>query len=892
MSPRPERSTAYDVLLRCYPVAFRARFGEGMRDAFAHERLEASRRGVLALGWLWVRTLAHALAFGGLERASAATGRGGGWFRDMRHGARRLRRSPGFALAAVLTLTLGVGGTAAMLALVKGVVVDPLPYPEAERLVAVQHRAEGAGLPLMGVSLGTYVHYRERSRSFDEMTLYVTGSFAVLGPEGAVRVEGARVGPGFFELLLDGAPLMGRTIGADDQVPGAPLVVVISAEFWRTRFEGAADVVGRGISIGGRPAVIVGVVPTSFDAPSRDTQIWLPHQIDAERVILGGFGRGGIARLRAGVTPEQAQADLERLVPSLADRFNPVAFDLLVTGGGLTPLVRPLKETVVGSIEQTLWILMGTVVFVLAIAAANVANLFLVRAESQRREVTLRSALGAGRGAIVRHRLSEALVVGAVSGLLGVGVAWGALRWVVRRGPEQLPRLHEVGLEPSTIAVAIALALGCALAFGGLPLLRGTPGLRASLAQTRRGNTSSPRSLGLRNLLVAAQTALALVLLVGSGLMVRTYAALRDVDTGVDAASGLVFQVGLPWGLYAEDAAALQLQQRILERLRSVPGVTEVGAGVCVPLTDCRRETPIYPDGMPLVEGQTPPSVDVIGITSGFVEALGIEVLEGRGLEPGDPFREPPVALVSRRAAERMWPGRSAIGQRIHPDYPNETPFTVVGVVEDVRSHGLTAVPPETLYLSFLGTYGYTAPPQTLGYVVKTSVAPESLAPAIRTAVRELDPNVPLANMRTMRDVVHEAGAQTAFAMILLVGAGLVSLALGTVGIYGVLSYTVSRRTAEIGVRIAMGARAAEVSGMVVRQGTRVVLAGVAIGLVGAAFLTRVLDAVLYGVRPLDPATFGVVTLALIGVALLASYLPARRAALVDPVTALRDGRQ
>ena len=894
MTP-PEHPTPllYEWLLRVYPEAFRARFGEGMRHAFAQELSAARARGGLGLAWFWVRSVTQTVVYGLLERLPVGPlfrEWNGAVLRDLIHGARRLRRSPGFTAAAALTLSLGVGGTAAMFALVDGVILNPLPYPDADRLVAVQHRADAAGLPLMGVSLGTYVHYRESNRTLEEMTVYNDASVSILGSDGALRVPGAWVSQGFFELLLDGRPLLGRAIGDDDQRPGAPLVAMISYDLWQSRYGGAPDLIGQQMSVDGAPAEIVGVLPPSFDAPSDETQVWLPQQLDPQRVILGGFGRNGIARLRPGVSAEAAQADLERLVPSLADRFNPTAFDLLVTGGGLTPVVRPLKDTVVGSMRQTLWILLATVVFVLGIAAANVANLFLVRAESHRRELAVRSALGASRGAMVRHHLSESLLLGALAGAAGVGLAWLGIRWVVRWGPEALPRLHELTIGGQTVAVALGLAILCATVFGLLPLVRGTVDVHRTMSDGSRGNTAGRSRHRMRNALVVVQMALALILLVGSGLMVRTFMAIRSVDPGIDTESALVFQVGLPRALYPEPEEAFRFQQRVLDEVRSLPGVVHAGAALCTPLTDCSNETPVYPDDMPVVQGQTPPSVDVIGMTAGYAEALGIQVLEGRTLLPTDAFQEPPAALVNKRAADRMWPGQSALGQRIHADFPDDPPFTVVGVLEDIRSHALVEDPPETLYVSFLGSYPYMAPPHTLGFVVRTAVPPLSVAPAVRAALQSLDPNVPLSNLRTMEDVFDEAGAPAAFSMILLVGSALVALVLGTVGIYGVLSYVVSQRTGEIGVRMAMGAQATDVSGMVVRQGSRVVMAGVLAGLVGALVLTRLMAAMLYGVEALDLTTFAVVTVGLVSVALVASYLPARRAASVDPVTALRAG--
>ena len=889
--PRSER--VYGVLLQCYPREFRERFGDGMMSTFVAEARDARARGASAYASFWLRSAIQAVVLGMLERLPGSGGReallGRGLFMDLSHAVRRLRRSPGFTSTATLTLALGIGATVAMFSLVKGVVLNPLAYPEADRLVAVQHSAEGAGIPVMGVSFGTYVHYRDLSEAFEEMAVYTPRSYALLGDEGAQRIPGASVTQGFFEIFLDGGPQVGRAIGGRDQAPGAPRVAMISDELWRSRFGAEPAVVGRTVVVGGNPVEVVGVLPPGFDVPSERTQIWLAERLDPEAVILGGFGRSGVGRLRPGVTPEQAEAELRLLMPRLADRFNPVAFDLLVTGGRLEPVVTPLREYVVGDVSQMLWILLGTVAFVLGIACANVANLFLVRAETHGRETAVRTALGAGRRRIVRHHLVESLMLAALGGLGGVFLAELGVRWVVAAGPRAIPRLHEIEVGGAALVLAASLSVGAGLLFGLIPTLKGRGAVLAELlADGGRGNTAGRARHRARSALVVTQISLAMVLLVGAGLMVRTFWHLRSVDPGMDTESALVFQVGLPEALYPDRDEALRFQQQILERMRALPGAVAAGATVCLPFDGCDGRTPVYPADMPVEAGVTPPSVDVRGATSGYFEAVGAPLIEGRTFEADDPFESPPAAVVSRNLAERAWPGESPIGKRIYPDYPEEEPYTVVGVVGDVRSYSLAEDAPEMLYVSFLGPYGYVAPPHTLTFVVKTEVPPLSLAPSVRTVVADLDPNVPISNLRTFEDVLERASAPTAFAMILLVGAGLSALALGAVGVYGVLSYSVGQRTSEIGVRIAMGAEAGQVGRMILRQGAVVLAIGLAAGLAGAVVLTRVMGAVLYGVSSFDPVTYVAVSVGLGVVALGAGYLPARRASSVDPITALR----
>ncbi len=890
--PGSRSERVYAKLLRLYPADFRGRFGDSMRFAFATQAREARERGRMAFAWFWCRSLAHLAAFGPAERFTPRS-TGGAWRHglatDIAHAARRLRRSPGFTAAAIITLALGIGANTAIFSLVHGVVLNPLPYPEADRLVSLQHSAEGTGLGLMNLSFGTYVHYREYNEAFEAMTVYTPTAFALLGEAGAQRVPGATVTRDFFEIFLDGPPPLGRAISDADQAPGAARVAMISHDLWQGRYSADPGIVGRSIQVGGVPVEVVGVLPPDFDMPSNTTQLWLPQQVDPETVFLGGFSRRSVARLKPGVTPDQAQAELQRLIPTMSERFNPVAFDLIVTGGRLAAIVTPLKEAVVGDTEQMLWILLGTVFFVLAVACANVANLFLVRAETQRREIAVRTALGAGRAQIIRHHLAESLVLGLLGGAAGVLLAVLGVHWVVQWGPTTIPRLHEVGIHAPVLAFATAISLGTGLAFGMIPILRRRGGaLTATMSDGGHGATQGRERHRARNALVVAQVSLALVLLVGAGLMVRTFWHLRGVETGFDSGSSLIFQVGLPQALYPDRTEAMQLQQRIIDTISALPGVATVGATGCLPLNGCDGRTPVYPEGVPFEPGVTLPSVDVRGATAGYFRAMGIPLIEGRTFEPADPARQPAAAVVSQNLAQRLWPGESAIGKRIHPDVPDEAPYTVVGVVGDVIAYGLQQEPPEFLYVSFLGPYGYIAPPHSLTFVVRTEADPLSLAPAVRAAVRELYPNVPLANLRTMQEVVDQAGAPTAFAMILLVVAGGVALLLGAVGVYGVLSYIVSQRTGEIGVRMALGAEASDVRRMILRQGASVVALGVAIGLAAALALTRLMTAVLFGVSPSDPVTYAVVGLGLGVVALGASYLPARRASRVDPIDALR----
>jgi predicted permease len=566
---------------------------------------------------------------------------------------------------------------------------------------------------------------------------------------------------------------------------------------------------------------------------------------------------------------------------------------------GFAPNVKTLKERTVGEITRALWILLAAVGIVFLVACANVANLFLVRAEGRQREVAVRTALGASAGNLARHFLVESLTLGVLGGAVGLLLAWGGTRALVAFGPENLPRLDEIAVDGGVLLFTLSVSVAAGVLFGLVPLLRRRKSdLSGGLKEGGRGGSVGRERHRARNTLVVAQMALALVLLVGSGLMLRSFQALRNVDPGFDPSNVLTVRLTLPQATYPEDGNRLVFHEALQARLAALPGVASVGAGDDLPMGGRISRSGTWIEDFPVEPGQVPDVIETNRVTAGYLETLGMRLLEGRTLDPSDARERSGAVVVTRTLAERYWPGGSALGKRLtqNLDLGEETPGaaipwqTIVGVVEDVRTMGLDQAPLPVLYfpLAQAAPGELQAVPASLAFVLRTSGEPTALLPAVREAVGSQDPNLPIADIVTMREVVGESMARTSFTMVLLGIAALVALLLGTVGIYGVISYVVTQRTREMGIRLALGAEQGAVAGMVLRQGAVLAGAGIALGMAGAVALTRLMRALLFEVSATDPLTFASVPVLLGAVALLASWMPARRAARTDPVEALR----
>ena len=807
--------------------------------------------------------------------------------RSFRQAGRSLVRQPGFTALAVITLALGLGAQTAIWTLLDAVVLRPLQYPDATRLVVVNHPVPGVAVhATWGVSFAGYFHFRDHNRSFDDIGMYLQQSVNVSGDGEPERVTRALATVSLLS-VLGARPAVGRLFAqAEDEPPRAP-VAVLAHEFWVRRYGGDAQVVGRTIEVDGSPVEIIGVLPPGFRAPRSAVDLWMPLGLDRNRPAENAHMFSAVARLRDGVTPAAARADVSRLTAEFTTLFPRAYTDAFMRDTRFDVAVVPLREHVVGNVSRVLWILLGSVSLVLLIACANVANLFLVRAEARRRELAIRSALGAGRLELAWHYLAESVLLALFAGGIGLLLAHGGLRLLVALAPPGIPRMDEVGVGASALSFAIAVSLGAGVLFGMIPLLRGAPNLGV-LREGGRGGTSSRRSHAVRGALVVAQVALALVLLAGAGLMLRSFRNLRHVDTGIDATGVLSFEVTLPSRRYQSDESVNAFYRELTQRLEQLDGVSRAGATTWVPAGGSGGCAAVFVEGQPLGPDDAPPCVVVGKTTPGFIESLGMRV-QGRTpswSEDGGTGS----AVVTRAMADRIWPGESALGKGVRVWGPGEPYYRVVGVVEGVRAD-LDGPPVEALYLPMLPLEGAPLwqPSWWSMIVVRTNGdAPERFVPLVKRVVAELDPQVPLANVQSMERVVAAGLARRTFTMLLLGIAAGMALLLSMVGLYGVISYVVGQRTAEMGIRMALGAPAARVRGLVIRQAVAVVGIGIVLGLIAAYASTRALEALLFDVSPTDPVVLGAVSALLAVIALAASWGPAYRASRVDPVESLR----
>lgn len=821
-------------------------------------------------------------------------GNGGGRGR-LRRTLTRLARSPGFTTITVLTLGIGIGASTAIFSVVNGILLRSLPYPEPDRLVGLWHTAPGIDIPLFEQSDGTYLFYRSENRTLEGMGIFGNTSVNLTGGEQPERVDGALVSSTLFS-VLGIVPEQGRSFVEADNEPGAESVVILGHGLWGRRFGGDPGILNSTVLIDGEAHRVIGIMPTGFSLPVSDSELWTALEINPAEATTGSYQWFSVGRLRPGESAGSAQRDLDRLRGRLPEAY-PGDFltEQMMETAQMQAIVHPLIEDVIGdeNLERSLWILLGTVFFVLLIACTNVASLFLVRAQSRHREVALRVALGAGRMTLARFFLSESLILALAGGVLGLLLAFAATRTLVLLGPDSIPRLEAIGIDGTVLAFTLAISLLAGLLFGSFPILRyARANIVMALKEGGRGGSEGRERHRGRKLLVLSQLAMAFVLVAGAGLMTRSFQKVREVDPGFEAEGMLTFRVSLPNAEYDSRASIGGFYGQLIERLEGLPGVHQVGAGTKIPLRDSGHNMNIVSIAdHPVDPGDLPPVSNTQYVTTGFLETLGVPLLEGRTFDRTDHFSNTRAVVVNRPFAKRHWPGESAVGKRVHPSLAEDEPawFHVVGVVGGVRDYTMPEEPGPIIYypVTALEEAEDTFWPLTMSLVLRTDAQPSTLAPLVRAEVRALDPNLPITDVLTMEEVVSESTSQLGFAMLLLAVAAAIALLLAAIGIYGVMSYDVTRRTQEIGVRMALGAPSAAVSGMVVRQGATIAGIGLAVGLAGAFGLTRLMRGLLFGVSPMDPATLGLVLLALFGVALLASYLPARRAASVDPLVAL-----
>ena len=809
--------------------------------------------------------------------------------RDLRYAVRTLSRAKGFTAIATITLALGIGTNTAIFSVVNGVLIRPLPFPDANRLAGVWHTAPGLGYPQIGISPGIYFQYRDQNDVFEDIGFFTQIQTNLTGEGDPERVPTGLVSHSIFSVLRV-PPLRGRTFTEEDDLPDSPPVAIIGQALWERRFGSDPDILGKTIQVNSVTRDVIGVMPEGFRFPNEDTDLWIPVGIDPDQASPGNFSFNSIARLNPGVDTERAERQLvqlaERLKETYADQGSLVAF---LEAGQFSAMVHPLKEDVVGDLQRPLWIILGTVGFVLLIACANVANLFMVRAEARQREMAVRTALGAKRGALVRQYLTEAFVLSAMGGLLGLALAWAGVPGLLRLAPDNLPRLDTVSIDPAVLLFTAGVTTLAALLFGTAPVFRYTrPGLVAAVKGSGRGSVGPARHR-VRNTLVVAQTALAVVLLVGSGLLVRSFWEIRNTDPGFDAGDILTFRLSLPDADYPGAAQSARFHQDLVDRIASLPGVTSVGAVSNIPLGQGRSGTAHTIEDFPPGPGELPPIFWYKYASANYFKTMRIPLRSGRTFERRDHESNFGNIIVSATIADRFWPGQDPIGKRIALGADSISDWhTIVGVVGSVRDQGFREELQDIVYYPMVGPGGDDDwVTRTLTYVVRSPTV-ATLSPAIRAQVWDMNPNLPIASMRTMETVVADSVARLSFTTLALGIAAFMALVLGAIGIYGVLSYSVSQRVQEIGVRIALGAKPEDVRKMVVWQGARIALVGLGVGLAGAAGLTRLLQSLLYDTAAMDPFTFGTMALVLFGMGLLASYLPARRASLIDPAEAIR----
>lgn len=839
------------------------------------------------------------IKFGGVDRTRESTrdqlrfGLIEDVLRDLRHGGRALVRAPGFTIVATLTLALGVGATTAMFSVVNGVLLHPLPYPDQDRLVELVHEAPGAGIDGLLASPAVYFGYRDRSETFDSVGLWdwdrspvtVTGAGE---PESVQSVEVTHE----VLAILGASPIRGRGFTEADDLPGSAPTALISYGYWQRRF-GGSDPVGEILVVNGVPRQVIGVLPQWFRFFDYPADIFYPRQpVRTNASFPSGDGRG-IARVKPGVTLSEANADVARMIPILDEEF---------PGGSaeqwqFRPKLKWLKDSVVGDLSDTLWLLMGTIGVLLVIACANVSNLVLVRTQTRRPELAIRTALGAGWAAVARVVLAESAIVGLIGGVAGVAVAYVSLPLLLSLGTADLPHIMTVTLDPTVLLVALGTSVLATLMFAlipvfhfALPKLQVADELRGgvrSITGRREGNRA-------RHLLVVVQVALALVLLVGSGLMSRTFVALRQVDPGFRDPEGVqTFQLTIPTAVVPDAKRAgahdsdrtIRMQHEILDRLAAVSGADSVGFSSSndgLPLDGDGRTASFVVEDRARVE-DTGAFKEVQAVSPGFFETLRTPVIAGRTFDWNDVHQLRPVVLVSENLARAEWGSAgAALGKRISTSRTG--PWSeVVGVVRDVHHYGLSQPPPETVIFPAF------ARNTVASFVIRSQrVGTTGFLEELRKAVWSVNASLSLANVQTMGDLYAGSMARTSLTLQLLAITGMMALMLGLVGIYGIVSYAVSQRRREIGIRLALGARYGEVRQMFVRHALVLVGIGVAIGLGAAAGLTRLMASQLFGVSPLDPLTHVAVALLLVAAAGLASYLSAYRASLLDPVEVLK----
>jgi putative ABC transport system permease protein len=840
------------------------------------------------------------LEFGGVDKTKEECREARGahlaetMMQDFCYGLRTMLRAPGFTALAVIVLALGIGANTAIFSVVNAVLLRPLPFDQPDRLIQLWHtppQAAFPGMKIFAVSPANFIDWRNQSRAFEGMSAYGFGRYTLTGSGNPEAIRTCAGTSGLFS-ILHVRPMLGRDFLDDEYKPGHDHEVVLSYRLWRSHFGGNPEIVGKNIELTGQAFAVIGVMGAGFQFPiasdpDDQPQMWKPLAwSDQARAVRDNHNYAVVARLRDGVSLRQAQAELDAISNGLAQQYPS-------QNKGWGAIAVPLRDDLVSDVRPALLILLGAVLFVLLIACANVASLILSRTFSRRKESAVRAALGATRRRLLQQAFTETLLLGVIGGALGLVFAHYGLILIVRFLAQRLPRSNEIALDGRVLVFTLGVSLFTGFAAGLLPALRMAKADLNEALKQGLGRTASDSGGGrTRNVLVVSEVALSLMLLIGAGLMIRSLWILQKTNPGFDPDHVVTMTVSIPQNKFPEPGQEVSYFNRVLERVRALPGVQAAGLIDAMPLSDDGSHQPISIEGRPALAMADQPNVDVRLISPGYLSAMHISLLRGRGVDDSDVPGRPGAVLISQSMAELFWPHEDPIGKHLTMYFFPDVARVVVGVVADVKLQALNETrPAPTLYLPL----GQLSPPKGANWssfgmilAVRTGMGPVSTIPSITSSVRDVDADIPLLNILTMGDRVSESLSPQRFSMLLLTAFAGLALLLAVVGIYGVMSYSVSRRTQEIGIRVALGATRKDVLMLVVRRGLLLALTGSAIGIVGALLLSRVIASQLYGISPTDPITFVAVSILLTAVALAASYLPARRAMRVDPMVALK----
>ena len=803
---------------------------------------------------------------------------------DIKLALRALARRPAFTIISILTLAVAIGANTAIFSVVYGVLIRPLPYPDANRIITMSLGTKDAGsMDAMPFSDRGYWFYMQQSKRLKGFGGYNDTKLALVGNGAPAQMDVGVMSRQAFD-VLGVKPARGRLPSKEEDAFQGPKVVVLSDELWRSRFGADPSIIGKSIDLNGIKRDVIGVMPANFDFPSPDIDLWMPYQLNPASENFGGHHISVIARLNDGVSVADAKSDAEKLLPRLSEvGYAPMWFTGVFSG---KVAVDSYQEQLTGDVRKPLFILLGMVGFVLLIACSNVANLFLLRAEARTRETAVRIALGAGRWAILRYILVESLLLALIGGAAGVALAYAGTRVLVSMAPAAIPRLGEIHITASVLLFTLAVSVVAGLLFGVLPGLRAfSYKIVTVLRDGGRGATSGKDRHRARSILVVTQVALALLLLVGSGLMVRSFLALKAVDTGFQTRNIATFQLSPPPARYKTPEETAQFYDRLLESIRALPGVIHAGAATQLPLSsDGGTFLAVEVQDFPTGPNDFPPTYHVRRVTPGYFEALGIPIKDGRAFTPRDHQQRLGTAIISQQVKDKFWKDGSALGRRIAPSTQGFE--QIVGVVGDIQQLELQDGVEPTIYLPMMDSAGGGV--RAMSIAIRTQGDPMAIMTAVRTQIQQLDKDLPITDVRTMEMILGDSINRTSFTAFLLVIAAAIGLFLGSIGIYGVISYVVSQRTLEIGIRQALGASSGTLRLMVLRQGVGLTALGLTIGIAAALAMGKVITTLLYGVKPFDPVTYVGGSTVMILIATLACLIPAQRAASVPPSEALR----